>query len=667
MAQRSSSSAMWPAFVCLAITLMSWAGISSGEVQRAAPIKLSGKKENQAGSYLGKKVLWVDSYHQGYEWSDGIEKGIRKVLGKTGVDLRVFRMDTKRDDSIDHGKEAGIKARAVVEEFKPDVVIATDDNAQKYLIVPYLKDTDLPVVFSGVNWDASPYGYPCRNVTGMIEIDVVEEMLRHLQQHARGNRVGAISGDKETERKQNEVWNERFFHGKLKTYQVKNFEEFKREFLRAQNEVDMLFLINNAITGWDSMAAEKFLARNTRIPTASQLQHIDRFVIFIMAKSAEEQGEYPARVALKILDGAKPSEFPLVTNKQVNLTVNLKMAKAAGIVLPVSLLKIANIVGQEAFDAGAAAFEVLDPGHFKGKKLLWVDSYHQGYEWSDGIEKGIKEVLVDSGVDLRIVRMDTKRNDSMEFGRKAGQETMTVLEDFKPDVVIATDDNAQKYFVVPYLKNTKLPVVFSGVNWDASMYGYPCQNVTGMVEVEPTAEILKLFRAYSKGNRIGYISGDVETERKIADYYNKVFFEGKMRLYLVKTFEDFKREFLRALQEVDMLYLYNYTGIVPWDSAEVEEFLAQNTRVPTGSPNEFMAPFVIFTVSKLAQEQGSYAAKTALRILEGVDPASIPLTTNKRSSLTINLKMAKAAGIVLPVSILKNANVIGQQALEKGN
>jgi ABC-type uncharacterized transport system substrate-binding protein len=651
----------------LAIALIYWAGISSGEVPRADPKELSKKQENKAGDYRGKKVLWVDSYHQGYEWSDGIERGIREVLGKTGVDLRVFRMDTKRDDSIEHGRKAGIKARAVVEEFKPDVIIATDDNAQKYLGLPYLKDTNLPVVFSGVNWDASPYGYPCRNVTGMIEIDAVVEMFRHLKQHARGNRVGSIGCDKETERKLNEVWNERFFHGKLKTYLVQTFEEFKSEFLRAQNEVDMLFLSNNAITGWDSVAAEKFLARNTRIPTASQLQHIDRFVVFVMAKSAEEQGEYPAQVALKILDGAKPSDFPLVTNTRVKLTVNLKMAKAAGIVLPVSLLKIANIVGQEAFEAGASAFDVPEPGHYQGKKLLWVDSYHQGYEWSDGIEKGILEVLVDSGVDLRIVRMDTKRNDSIEFGREAGQRAKAVLEDFKPDVVIATDDNAQKYFVLPYLKNTKLPVVFSGVNWDASMYGYPCRNVTGMVEVEPTAEMLKLFRAYSKGNRIGYISGDVETERKIADYYNKVFFKGEMRLYLVKTFEDFKREFLRAQQEVDMLYFYNYTGIVPWDSAAAEEFLARNTRVPTGSPNEFMAPFVIFTVSKLAQEQGSYAAKTALRILEGVDPASLPLTTNKRSSLTINLKMAKAAGIVLPVSILKNANVIGQQALEKGN
>jgi ABC-type uncharacterized transport system substrate-binding protein len=46
-------------------------------------------------------------------------------------------------------------------------------------------------------------------------------------------------------------------------------------------------------------------------------------------------------------------------------------------------------------------------------------------------------------------------------------------------------------------------------------------------------------------------------------------------------------------------------------------------------------------------------------------PSSIPVVTNRRSKLTVNVKMANAAGIVVPVSILKNATVIGQHALEK--
>ncbi len=28
-----------------------------------------------------KKVLFIDSYHEGYEWSDGIVRGTKSVLG----------------------------------------------------------------------------------------------------------------------------------------------------------------------------------------------------------------------------------------------------------------------------------------------------------------------------------------------------------------------------------------------------------------------------------------------------------------------------------------------------------------------------------------------------------------------------------------------------------
>jgi ABC-type uncharacterized transport system substrate-binding protein len=618
------------------------------------------------GGYSGKKILWVDSYHQGYEWSDGVENGIREVLNNKGIDLRVFHMDTKRNDSEEFGRKAGLKAKAVVEEIKPDVVIATDDNAQKHLVEPYLKDSELPVVFSGVNWDASMYGYPCKNVTGMIEVDLVKEMVDHFKQYARGDRVGYISPDTETERKMSDIWNERFFDGKMKVYLVETFEELQREFLRAQEEMDMLFIANNAgIRDWNPMAAEKFFLRSTKVPTGTILQFLDKLVVFTLGKYPEEQGEYAAQVALGILDGAKPTDFPLVTNKRAKLTVNLKMARAAGIVLPVSVLKTANVIGQEIYEKEAVAEEILEPGKFKGKKVLWVDSYHQGYEWSDGIENGIRDVLFESGVDLKILRMDTKRNDSEEFGRKAGLTAKAVVEELKPDVVIATDDNAQKYLVVPYLKNTDVPVAFSGVNWDASMYGYPCGNVTGMVEVELVEKQVAVFKEFARGDRIGYISGDVETERKIVDFYNKTFFDGKMKVYLVRSFEEFKNEFLRAQKEVDMLYFYNYIGISGWDARAAEDFLAKHTRIPTGSPNGFMTPYVMFTLAKLPEEQGGHAARTVLKILDGAKPSDIPIVTNKRSKLTVNVKMAKAAGIVVPVSILKNSSVIGQDALEK--
>jgi len=387
------------------------------------------------------------------------------------------------------------------------------------------------------------------------------------------------------------------------------------------------------------------------------------YVVFALGKVAEEQGTYAAQTALAILSGAKPSEIPIVENKQVRLTVNLRMARAANIVLPVSVLETAHVIGKDAFNE-ADTDTAIQPGNYAGKKILWVDSYHQGYEWSEGIERGIRDALHDSGAELKVFRMDTKRNDSPEFGQKAGLDAKALVEEFHPDVIIASDDNAQKYLVVPYLKNAAVPVVFCGVNWDASMYGYPTPSVTGMVEVDQVPEMMEYLQRYAKGQRIGYLSGDVETERKIVKIYNDRFFNGQMKTYLVKSFGEFKKAFIEAQQQVDMLYIYNYAGIADWDPRAAEEFLANQTRIPTGSHNPFMDQFVVFTLAKLPEEQGKYAAMTALKVLSGAKPESIPVILNHQAELTVNLKMAKAAGIVLPLSVIKNANVIGQNALE---
>ena len=123
---------------------------------------------------------------------------------------------------------------------------------------------------------------------------------------------------------------------------------------------------------------------------------------------------------------------------------------------------------------------------FSGKKILIIDSYHEGYPWSDGTVAGAQTGLKDSGVDIKIFRMDTKRNTSDEFAKQAGEKAKAFIEEYKPDVVIASDDPAAKYIIVPFYKDAALPFVFCGVNWDAGIYGFPFKNTTGMVEVSPT-------------------------------------------------------------------------------------------------------------------------------------------------------------------------------------
>lgn len=217
----------------------------------------------------------------------------------------------------------------------------------------------------------------------------------------------------------------------------------------------------------------------------------------------------------------------------------------------------------------------------------------------------------------------------------------TELEEFNPDIVIASDDNAQEYLVAPFLKNSALPVVFCGVNWDAGMYGYPVSNITGMIEVDQIEDMMDILKKYAKGSRVGYLSGDLATGRKQIQIYNEKFFNGQMKSYLVSTQAELEEKYIQAQKEVDILIFSNYIGISDWDAAATTQLVQKHTTIPTGSFGSFMANWVVCTLAKSPEEQGRYAATTSLKILSGQPLDSLPSTTNKQSQLTINLQLAR--------------------------
>lgn len=318
----------------------------------------------------------------------------------------------------------------------------------------------------------------------------------------------------------------------------------------------------------------------------------------------------------------------------------------------------ASTVTAPASDA-TAVVEGNAQAEFAGKKVVYVNSYHEGYPWSDGIEAGLHKVFDGTGVELTIIRLDTKQNPDEAFGKQAGAKAWSEIQAIDPDVVITSDDNAQKYLVVPFMKDSGIPVIFNGVNWDASAYGFPMANMTGMIEVELPDQLVQLLKGYAQGERLGYITIDTETERKVVDIYNQRFFNGQMTVYWAKTQEEFKSAFLTAQQEVDILLMGNNAGSDKWVEEEMTQFVMQNTAVPTGSINDWMAPYSLLTLAKSSQEQGEWSANSALSILGGISPSDIPVAENKLGQLIVNLELADKLAVVFAPSLLKNAVIFG--------
>jgi ABC-type uncharacterized transport system substrate-binding protein len=283
--------------------------------------------------------------------------------------------------------------------------------------------------------------------------------------------------------------------------------------------------------------------------------------------------------------------------------------------------------------------------HYVGKKVLHIDSYHRGNTWNDRIADAVQEVLEKTGVELKIIHLDTKRNPSEEFKRAAALKAKAIIAEFQPDVVTTSDDNAAKYLIKPYYKDAALPFVFCGLNWDASTYGFPYENVTGMVEVSPIPQIIKLLKQYAKGDRIGFLTEDTMTKRKELEYHQKLFNIEYDRVYLVKTFAEWQQSFLRAQQEVDMLIILGVAALGDWNDKEAQTLAENHTQIPTGTDFGWLMHISLLGVGKVPEEQGRWAAHAALKILDGIPPDKIPLTYNKQGKLYFNRKIAARLGI----------------------
>jgi len=303
-------------------------------------------------------------------------------------------------------------------------------------------------------------------------------------------------------------------------------------------------------------------------------------------------------------------------------------------------------------------------------KVLFVDSYHKGYQWSEGILNGVLSVFngtlsemdnidcAESSVNLRIVRMDTKRNQSETFMSQAGIRVKELIDAWHPDVVITSDDNAARYVIVPNYINTDLPFVFCGINWDASGYGFPCSNVTGMVEVDLVDNMLSTMQRYARGTRIGILGADNVSNRKAADnYVNKLGLTLNEKVF-VHDLAEMKNAFLELQDKVDMLILMPPSFIDnDTDAADAHRFMLENTTIITGSVESWIAPYTLFCFSKSSEELGMWAASTALKILEGTDPADIPITQNQQANMHLNMAIAKSMNIIFPVDMLEQATI----------
>jgi len=279
-------------------------------------------------------------------------------------------------------------------------------------------------------------------------------------------------------------------------------------------------------------------------------------------------------------------------------------------------------------------------------KCMLVMSYHKGYEWNDGVENGVRSVLKNK-CDLQVFYMDTKRNKTAKHAKIMAVKAKSAIDEFRPDVLIAADDNASRYLVTKYYKDVDLPVVFCAVNWDVSKYGYPYKNVTGMVEVAPIQPLYEVSRnMLGEVHTVTYLGANTFSEKKNSRRVASVMknLGVKHKILLAETFSEWKKMF-SAGQSSDFIMLGSNAGISEWDSDKALEHVKIEAKKLIVTNHSWMAPFSMYAMTKVAEEQGQWAAEAALAIVRGLSPRKIPIRVNRKWQTYINTPLLRKIGM----------------------
>lgn len=300
------------------------------------------------------------------------------------------------------------------------------------------------------------------------------------------------------------------------------------------------------------------------------------------------------------------------------------------------------------------------------KKCLYVASYDQGDEWSDEIEAGIRTTL-DGHCELHTVDMDTNPAKSPEFIFESTNRIIQTIEEWQPDVVITLDDPAAKHLIKPHYKDDDIPFVFCGVNWTVEEYGFPYSNVTGMVEVAPLKNMLQeAFKLSGEGRNAIFIGSNSVAEKK--NYSRIQTIANELNIQIEATYASNFTQWKKALQEsadYDFAIIGSNADIKDWDNnVAAREALELTTRL-TVTNNKWMMPFATFGFTKLAREQGNWAASVAIKILNGVSPSEIPLASNKKWDLWVNEAILGKLELQLTESLTRKAKRLQIATIEE--
>jgi signal transduction histidine kinase len=303
-----------------------------------------------------KRVVMINSYHEGYAWTDSIVRGVRSALDSATVpiDLDIEYLDRRRYDNAETSENSAEFFKRKFAHIPVDLVIASDDVAVRFLL--RRRDTlfsNVPVVFCGVNEFHGSSAYVSLNpeirpwLTGVLErvdVDSTVDVALRLNPDTRSLvTVGEDSAtyyERDLKRTHPELSVSRILAQDLP------LDELGKQLraLKPHTIVLVSYFSRDSTGHWLSISDSiRFVCEHSPVPVYGlNWTALGLGIVGGKLTDGYQQGRRAGKIALSVLNGASPAALGI--QRDSPNTYGFDYAQLARFGIPVSLVPAGSVV-----------------------------------------------------------------------------------------------------------------------------------------------------------------------------------------------------------------------------------------------------------------------------------------------------------------------------------
>ncbi len=277
--------------------------------------------------------------------------------------------------------------------------------------------------------------------------------------------------------------------------------------------------------------------------------------------------------------------------------------------------------------------------------ILVLHSYYPTYEWSNEISAGIADVLKDSDysdAEVYFEFMDAKRHFSPEYMASLGEVYRLRYNDpYEFDLIVVSDNHAIDFLASETgleIFPADMPVVFCGANDYDPTWLENRPNMTGVVEsIQPGNTLEHILMVHPETKNLLVLSDSrTHTSHIVTEQTKQEFapYEDQLNIqYLEDMTVTRMNETVSNVSDDTVIFLLLYNRDSTGKEVTMTEsiqLIAESSKVPVYSSWKFyLGKGIVGGKLTSAYNEGKHAGEIAIRVMDGANPADIPVTTSK--------------------------------------